>query len=71
MGRHPPLPAFPRPDGPAGQPAALGLIVFTVLASVALLDFWNQPAGSRTAAQNAFTGNIALIGGLILACAIG
>ena len=53
------------------QPAALGLIAFTVVASVTLLDFWNQPPETRTSAQNAFTANIALIGGLILAGAIG
>lgn len=53
------------------QPAALGLIAFTVVASITLLDFWNQPAETRTSAQNAFTANIALIGGLILACSIG
>jgi putative oxidoreductase len=53
------------------QIAALALIVFTVVASVTLLDFWNQTAEARTAAQNAFTGNIALIGGLILACSVG
>lgn len=53
------------------QIAALALILFTVVASVTLLDFWNQPIETRTAAQNGFTANIALIGGLILACSIG
>lgn len=53
------------------QIAALALILFTVVASVTLLDFWNQPDDARTTAQNGFTANIALIGGLILACSIG
>lgn len=51
--------------------AAVALIVFTVVASVTLLDFWNQPPETRAAAQNGFTANIALIGGLVLAFSMG
>ncbi|HWW11009.1 MAG TPA: DoxX family protein [Brevundimonas sp.] len=47
--------------------AAAALIVFTVVANLTLLDFWRQPVESRQTSQNAFTGNIALIGGLLLA----
>jgi uncharacterized membrane protein YphA (DoxX/SURF4 family) len=47
--------------------SATGLIVFTVVANLTLLDFWRQPGETRQTSQNAFTGNIALIGGLLLA----
>jgi|GEM_PF-7098717 len=47
--------------------AAAALIVFTVVANLTLLDFWRQPPEMRQTSQNAFTGNIALIGGLLLA----
>lgn len=46
---------------------ALALLVFTVLASVTLLDFWRAEGPQREGMRHAFTVNIALIGGLILA----
>jgi putative oxidoreductase len=51
--------------------AAAALVLFTVVASVTLLDFWRQPAETRHSVQNAFIGNIALIGGLLLAACRG
>jgi len=50
-------------------PAASALILFVVLASVLLLDFWNQGSDARTTALNGFLMNMALIGGLVLAMA--
>jgi len=50
-------------------PAASALILFVVLASVLLLDFWNQGGDARTTALNGFLMNMALIGGLVLAMA--
>lgn len=51
--------------------AAGALILFTVVASVTLLDFWRQPPEARYAIQNSFIGNIALVGGLLLAACRG
>ena len=49
-------------------PIAAGmLILFTVVASVTLLDFWRQPPETRLAARHGFTANVALVGGLLLA----
>jgi len=50
--------------------AAGALILFVVLASVTLLDFWAQEGEARAAALNGFMMNLALIGGLILAAGL-
>jgi len=53
-------------------PAAFGLIIFTVIASVMFLNFWDMPAGEpREAAKNNVAVNVAVIGGLLLAAAQG
>ncbi len=53
-------------------PIAAGLLIlFTVVASVTLLDFWRQPPETRLAARNGFTANVALVGGLLLAACRG
>jgi putative oxidoreductase len=50
--------------------AAAGLIIFTVAASLMLLNFWSlQPGPEREGLMNAFMTNIALIGGLLIAAA--
>jgi putative oxidoreductase len=50
--------------------AAAGLIVFTVVASVMLLNFWDlEPGPAREGLMDAFLTNIALIGGLLIAAA--
>jgi putative oxidoreductase len=51
--------------------AALGLILFTVVASVLLVNFWDKDGEERIALANAFQTNIGLIGGLVLAAAHG
>jgi putative oxidoreductase len=50
--------------------AALALVVFTIVASVMLLDFWNKHGAERTAMLTSWRLNIAVIGGLlaVMAC---
>lgn len=50
--------------------AATGLIIFTIAASIMLLNFWNmEPGPAREGMMNGFLCNIALIGGLLIAAA--
>ncbi len=49
--------------------AALGLVLFTVVASTMLLDFWNMTGPQRQAAITTWQSNIAIIGGLLVAAA--
>jgi putative oxidoreductase len=50
--------------------AATGLIIFTIAASIMLLNFWDhEPGPAREGLMNAFYTNIALIGGLLIAMA--
>lgn len=49
--------------------AALGLIGFTVVASLLLLNFWALQGPERAGALNQFLTNIAVIGGLLYAAA--
>lgn len=49
--------------------AALGLIVFTVAASVMLLNFWDMEGPGRQTAINTWLSNMAIIGGLLIAAA--
>jgi putative oxidoreductase len=51
--------------------AALGLILFTVVASLLLVNFWDKDGEERIALTNAFQTNIGLIGGLMLVAAQG
>jgi putative oxidoreductase len=51
--------------------AALGLILFTVVASVLLVNFRDKEGEERIALTNAFQTNTGLIGGLMLAAAHG
>jgi len=50
--------------------AALGLVLFTIVASGLLLDFWDKQGEERTALANVFQTNIGLIGGLLLAATL-
>jgi len=50
--------------------AALGLIAFTVVASVMLVNFWDKEGEERTTLTNVFQTNVGLIGGLLLAAAL-
>jgi putative oxidoreductase len=51
--------------------AALALVVFTIVASVMLLDFWNNHGAERTGMLTSWRLNIAIIGGLfaVMVCA--
>ena len=51
--------------------AALGLILFTIVASIMLVNFWDKEGEERIALTNAFQTNVGLIGGLMLAAAQG
>ena len=47
--------------------AALGLILFTLVASFVMVDFWNQEGERRQGSINVWLSNLALIGGLMIA----
>ncbi|TMQ29538.1 MAG: DoxX family protein [Planctomycetota bacterium] len=49
--------------------AALGLVAFTVAASVLLLNFWSMDGPARDNAVNAWQSNLAIIGGLLVTAA--
>jgi putative oxidoreductase len=50
--------------------AAFGLILFTIIATIMFLNFWDMPAGEpRVGAENNFAVNVGLIGGLLIAAA--
>jgi len=51
--------------------AALGLVLFTMVASVLLVNFWDKEGEERIALTNAFQTNIGLIGGLMIAATQG
>ena len=56
--------------GIAIVPAALGLVVFTIAASLMLVNFWDLPQGElREMLKVAFASNAAIVGGLLLAAA--
>lgn len=50
-------------------PAAFGLIVFTIAASIMLLNFWDMQGEPREAAVNNWAVNVGVIGGLLIAAA--
>lgn len=47
--------------------AALGLVLFTIIASVMLVNWWDMEGDARFNALNTFKANLALIGGLMIA----
>lgn len=49
--------------------AALGLVVFTVAASVLLINFWDMEGSARANAISTWQSNLAIIGGLLVAAA--
>jgi putative oxidoreductase len=50
-------------------PAALGLVVFTVVASFLMLNFWDLEGQARDAARTGWLTNLAIIGGLLIVAA--
>jgi putative oxidoreductase len=56
--------------GIAVVPAAIGLVVFTVAASLVMVNFWDLPSGeTRDMLQGVFASNAAIIGGLLVVIA--
>jgi putative oxidoreductase len=50
--------------------ASLALALFLILATVMMLNFWDHPAGAdREALFRGFSGNVAILGGLLIAAA--
>ncbi|HEY7641549.1 MAG TPA: DoxX family protein [Steroidobacteraceae bacterium] len=49
--------------------AALGLVLFTIVASIMLVDFWNKEGEARAGALGTWRTNLALSGGLLIAAA--
>jgi len=49
--------------------AALGLVIFTMAASVMLLNFWSMQGAAREAAVNGWKSNFAVMGGLLILAA--
>ncbi|MBX4927950.1 putative oxidoreductase [Rhizobium binae] len=49
--------------------AAFALIIFTLAASVMLLNFWDMEGTARDSAVNSWKSNMAIIGGLLTAAA--
>ena len=46
-------------------PAAIGLVVFTIAASLMLLNFWDMQGEAREATQASFAQNVGIVGGLL------
>jgi putative oxidoreductase len=49
--------------------AALGLVLFTIVASIIFLNFWSLEGPARDAARQGFQTNMGVIGGLLIAAA--
>lgn len=50
-------------------PAAIGLILFTLVPSVMFLNFWDKSGLEKASQRNAFLCNIAIMGALLMAAA--
>lgn len=51
--------------------AAVALIVFTIAASLTLLDFWRYSGSERLSLRSGFIINIAVLGGLLIVAGMG
>lgn len=49
--------------------ACLGLVVFTIAATIMFLNFWDMQGFERVAARNTAVVNVAVVGGLVVAAA--
>ncbi len=49
--------------------AAIGLVVFTLIASAMFLNFWNHEGDARANAIKGWQSNMAIVGGLLVAAA--
>lgn len=50
-------------------PAALALVLFTLVASVIFLNFWEKQGPEMTGQRNAFLANVAIVGALLMVAA--
>jgi putative oxidoreductase len=50
-------------------PATFALVLFTLIASVLLVNFWDMEGPAREAATNVWLSNLAIIGGLLITAA--
>jgi putative oxidoreductase len=50
-------------------PAAFALVLFTLTASVMLVNFWDLEGPAREAATNVWLSNLAIVGGLLITAA--
>ena len=50
-------------------PAAIGLVLFTIVASILMLNFWSLEGAARDSAKQGFQTNLAIIGGLLITAA--
>ena len=50
-------------------PAAFSLALFTLVASVIFLDYWNKSGPERANQRNGFLVNVALVGALLMVAA--
>jgi putative oxidoreductase len=50
-------------------PAALALVLFTLTASVILVNFWDMEGPAREAGKNVWLSNLAIAGGLLITAA--
>jgi len=55
--------------GVCPRAAALGLVLFTVVASIMFLNFWDAEGPAREAGRIGFQTNVGIIGGLLIAAA--
>jgi len=51
--------------------ASLGLVVFTIAATIMFLNFWDMEGATRVGAKNTFVVNVALVGGLLVLAGTG
>ena len=51
--------------------AALGLVAFTIAASLMLVNFWDMEGAAREGAVSTWKSNLAIIGGLLIAASAG
>lgn len=52
------------------QLSAIGLIVFTIVATIMLINFWDKAEPERSALFNAFMSNVGIVGGLLAVMAL-
>lgn len=52
------------------QLSAIGLIIFTIIATLMLVNFWDKAEPERSALFNGFMSNVGIVGGLLAMMAL-